>query len=156
MKEKKIKPIDISNELHQLQNSHKFDIESEDHILEKTAESTESKTQKGSEIKYEDRLTFKNIIMKFIKHTAPKVKAAKRNNNTGYEAVISKDEVLLTTYPANNLKDPVTHIFKCSQLTLINQQSKQEEPDFMGEFMKQYQQVFDDISSKKATVEIVK
>ena len=41
MKEKKIKPIDISNELHQLQNSYKFDIESEDHILEKTAESTE-------------------------------------------------------------------------------------------------------------------
>ena len=68
---------------------------------------------------------FKTIIEKFIEDTAPKIKATKRDKNGGYEAIISKNEVLLTSYPEDRLRDPISHKFICRQLTLINQRNKQ-------------------------------
>ena len=155
MENENTKPIDISNQLHQLQDSHDHDLQPDKQSPEQASKAPESKTEEAPEITRQDLVKFKSIIAQFVKDTAPKVKATKRKDNAGYEAVISKDEVLLTTYPEDSLKDPVSHKFKCSQLTLINQQSKQEEPSFMLEFMKQYQQVFNDISTKKAMVERV-
>tara|TARA_A100001015_G_scaffold19342_1_gene22278 strand:+ start:619 stop:1086 length:468 start_codon:yes stop_codon:yes gene_type:complete len=155
MDQNELKPIDISNQLHQLQDAHKDDIQTDKQHPEQATEPSTPK-QEAPEITRDVLVKFKNIIAEFIKDTAPKIKATKQKDNAGYEAVISKNEVILTTYTADRLKDPITHKFKCSQLTLINQQSKQEEPSFMFEFMKQYQQVFNDISTKKATVEILK
>ena len=155
MDQNEIKPIDISNQINEIQTHYKSKIQPVKQNPEQLAEASEPK-ETAPEITREVLIKFKNIIAEFVKDTVPKIKATKRKGNAGYEAVISKEEILLTTYPADSLKDRVTHKFKCSQLTLINQQSKQEEPSFMFEFMKQYQQVFNDISTKKATVEILK
>lgn len=154
MDQNELKPIDISNQLHQLQDSHEHDLQPDKQHPEQATEASTPK-EEAPKITRDVLVKFKNIIAEFVKDTAPKVKATKRKDNAGYEAVISKDEVLLTTYPEDSLKDPVSHKFKCSQLTLINQQSKEEDPRFMLEFMKQCQQVFDDISTKKAMVERV-
>ena len=154
MDQNEFKPIDISDQLRHIQDSHEHDLQPDKQHPEQVTEASAPK-EEAPEVTRDVLVKFKNIIAQFVKDTAPKVKATKRKDNAGYEAIISKDEVLLTTYPEDSLKDPVSHKFKCSQLTLINQQSKQEEPSFMLEFMKQYQQVFNDISTKKAMVERV-
>lgn len=120
------------------------------HPLDTHSESIEIDS---SEINRDVLVKFKHIITQFIEGTAPKIKVKKLNGGVGYEAVISKDEAKLTSYSLDRLNHPISHTFKCKPLMLINQDTNQADPSFMFEFMRQYQNVFDDISTKKADVE---
>ncbi|RAP31805.1 hypothetical protein DID76_02235 [Candidatus Marinamargulisbacteria bacterium SCGC AG-414-C22] len=105
------------------------------------------------EITRDHLINFKQIITDFVENTEPIIKVTNIKNNIGYEAILSSDEVYLTIHNTDTAKAPITYVFNCNQLTLINQQSRQEESEFMLDFIKYYQKVFDDIQSKNVTIE---
>ena len=143
---------DISELIANFQDSHKFDLPSGDQASIKTTNL--DKPAQDESVSQQDLRDFKKIIHTFIKTTSAEVNVSNLKNNVGYNAKISKKEVIYTDYPEDTLKDPTTYVFNLDTLKLTNKTTQQPAPLFTTTFLHHIKDVFDDIQHNRAKVKV--
>ena len=110
------------------------------------------KPTQDESVSQQDLRDFKKIIHTFIKTTSAEVNVSNLKNNVGYNAKLSKKEVIYTDYPEDTLKDPTTHVFNLDTLKLTNKTNQEPDDSFTATFFGHIKDLFNDIQQNKASI----
>ena len=142
------KSNDITNQIHAIQNKRDYDLAS----TAVSATTPDSSSSEQPHITRQHLIQFKDIIYTFLDDTAPQINAKNMKGTIRYETNMSKKRVELMVYSSDSTTISEHYKFHFRQFKLTNEKTQEETPEFMFHFLKYFDLIFKDISSKEAIV----